>query len=103
MLHLKPRCKRMKCPNGQSANPERAKFCNECGHSLTPTLEAISQVFSFTEKSAKIERYISAGLTEKILAQKDKIEGERRQITVMFCDMKGFTPLLEKLGPEKTY
>ena len=43
------------------------------------------------------------GLTEKILSQKDKIEGERRQVTVMFCDMEGFTPMVEKLGSEKAY
>ena len=93
----------MKCPKCQSATPEGAKFCNECGHNLTPTLEATSQAFSFTEKLAKIERYLPEGLTEKILAQKDKIEGERRQITVMFCDMEGFTPMVEKLGPEEAY
>ncbi len=93
----------MKCPKCQSENPEGAKFCNECGHNLTPTLEATSQAFSFTEKLAKIERYLPEGLTEKILAQKDKIEGERRQVTVMFCDMEGFTPMAEKLGPEETY
>jgi len=93
----------MKCPNCQSANPEGAKFCNECGYNLTPTLGATSQAFSFTEKLAKIERYLPEGLTQKVLAQKDKIEGERRQITVMFCDMEGFTPLVEKLGPEEAY
>ena len=43
------------------------------------------------------------GITEKILAQRDKIEGERKQVTVMFCDMEGFTPLAEKLGPEEAY
>jgi class 3 adenylate cyclase len=51
----------------------------------------------------KIQRYLPKGLTEKILAQKDKIEGERKQVTVMFCDMEGFTPLVEKLGPEEAY
>jgi class 3 adenylate cyclase len=43
------------------------------------------------------------GLSEKILSQKDKIEGERKQVTIMFCDMKGFTPLTEKLGSEDTF
>ncbi|MGD0237979.1 MAG: adenylate/guanylate cyclase domain-containing protein, partial [Syntrophorhabdales bacterium] len=37
------------------------------------------------------------------MAQKGRIEGERRQVTVMFCDMKGFTPLTHKLGPEETF
>ncbi len=42
-------------------------------------------------------------LTEKILAQKGRIEGERRQVTVMFCDLEGSTALTEKLGDEKAF
>jgi class 3 adenylate cyclase/tetratricopeptide (TPR) repeat protein len=42
-------------------------------------------------------------LTEKILAQRGRIEGERRQVTVMFCDLEGSTALTEKLGDEKAF
>ena len=42
-------------------------------------------------------------MTDKILAQRGKIEGERKQVTVMFCDLEGFTSISEKLGPEKMY
>ena len=42
-------------------------------------------------------------LTEKILAQKGRIEGERRQVTVLFCDLEGSTALTEKLGDEKAF
>jgi class 3 adenylate cyclase len=52
---------------------------------------------SLDEKLAKIQRYLPDGLTEKILAQRNRIEGERKQITVMFCDMEGFTALSEKI------
>jgi class 3 adenylate cyclase/tetratricopeptide (TPR) repeat protein len=52
---------------------------------------------------AKLKRYLPIGLAEKILAQRDRIEGERRQITVLFCDLAGYTPLTEKLGPEEAY
>ncbi len=55
------------------------------------------------KKLAKIQKYLPGGLTEKILAQKGKIEGERKQVTVMFTDMEGFTPLVENLGPEQAY
>jgi class 3 adenylate cyclase len=51
----------------------------------------------------KIQQYLPKDLTQKILAQRDKIEGERKQVTVMFCDMEGFTTLTEKLGSEDTY
>ncbi len=93
----------MKCLECQFENPEYAKFCNECGHNLSPASKATSQAFSFEEKLEKIQRYLPKGLTEKILAQRDKIEGERKQVTVMFCDMEGFTLLVERLGPEEAY
>jgi class 3 adenylate cyclase len=37
------------------------------------------------------------------LSQKDRIEGERKQVTVMFADMERFTSLSERLGPEEAY
>jgi hypothetical protein len=118
----------MKCPKCQFEIPEGAKFCNECGnkleiacsacgkinslsskfcsecgHKITIILERSSKELSFDEKLAKIQRYLPKGLSEKILAQRDKIEGERKQVTVMFCDMEGYTSLNEKLGSEEMY
>jgi class 3 adenylate cyclase len=55
------------------------------------------------DKLAKIHRYLPQGLAEKILAQRDKIEGERKNVTVMFCDWVGFTAFSEKLGPEGAF
>ncbi len=91
------------CPQCGSENLPRDRFCGECGHDLTVPFEQTPRGLSFDEKLEKIQRYLPRGLTEKILAQRDKIEGERKQVTVMFCDMKGFTPLSEKLGHEKIY
>ena len=118
----------MKCPKCQAENPETAKFCRkcgakfvqvcpncgyellpgdnfcaECGHSLALHLEPIPQALSFEEKLDKIQSYLPEGLTEKVLAQREKIEGERKQVTVMFCDIVGFTSLSDRLGPEEVY
>jgi class 3 adenylate cyclase/tetratricopeptide (TPR) repeat protein len=118
----------MKCPKCQFENPEGAKFCNECGskleiacsscgkinplsnkfcsecgHKIIIPAEQTPKGLSFEEKLAKIQRYLPKDLTQKILAQRDKIEGERKQVTVMFCDMEGFTALTEKLGSEEMY
>jgi class 3 adenylate cyclase/tetratricopeptide (TPR) repeat protein len=94
----------MVCPNCKAPNPPEFKFCLECGHNLqTPTQSALPKDLSFDEKLRKIQKYLPGGLTEKILSQRDRIEGERRHVTIMFVDMKGFTPLTEKLGPEVTF
>jgi len=91
------------CPECGNLNRLGAKFCDDCGHNLAVADETPPKELSFDEKLEKIQRYLPKGLTEKILSQRDKIEGERKQVTVMFCDMEGFTSLSEKLGPEEAY
>ncbi|MGD8762509.1 MAG: adenylate/guanylate cyclase domain-containing protein [Desulfobacteraceae bacterium] len=91
------------CPACKASIPYGRKFCGECGHNLTTPQEPVVKELSFEEKIDKIQRYLPKGLTEKILSQRDRIEGERKQVTVMFCDMEGFTSLSEKLGPEEAY
>jgi len=91
------------CSKCNSTSPPESRFCNECGHDLTLPSKQPPQNLSFDDKLDKIQRYLPTGLTEKILAQRGKIEGERKQVTVMFCDLKGFTSISEKLGPEKMY
>jgi hypothetical protein len=79
------------CPQCSSGNLPGDKFCGECGHNLTLPSEVSPTEPSLDEKIAKIQKYLPKGLTEKILSQREKIEGERKQVTVMFCDMEGFT------------
>jgi class 3 adenylate cyclase/tetratricopeptide (TPR) repeat protein len=91
------------CPKCSYSNSLSHKFCGGCGHKLSLPEKALPKDLSFDEKLTKIQRYLPRGLTEKILSQRDKIEGERKQVTVMFCDMAGFTALVEKLGSEDAY
>jgi len=117
----------MKCPNCQTKNQETGKFCRECGNKLLLICPDCSfknvpgdkfcgecgckliqsketpKELSFDEKLDKIQRYLPKGITDKILSQRGKIEGERKQVTVMFCDLEGFTSLVENMGPEEAY
>ena len=91
------------CPSCKAKIPLGKKFCGECGQNLTLHSEQAPKEFSFDRKIEKIQKYLPKGLTQKILSQRNRIEGERKQVTVMFCDMEGFTPLSELLGIEETY
>jgi len=91
------------CSRCSFRNPPQFKFCGECGHDLNFQKEQTHGELSFDEKLERIQKYLPGGLTQKILTQKGKIEGERKQVTVMFCDMVGFTSLTERLGPEEIY
>jgi class 3 adenylate cyclase len=91
------------CPNCGYSSSISNKFCGGCGHKLSLPVAVPPKDLSFDEKLTKIQKYLPKGLTEKILSQRDRIEGERKQVTVMFCDMEGFTSLTETLGPEEAY
>ena len=91
------------CPLCNKKNPFNSKFCIECGNHLSPSVPQHPEELSFDEKLKKIQKYLPKGLTKKVLSQKNRIEGERKQVTVMFCDMEGFTALSEKLGNEEVY
>ncbi|MEE9118697.1 MAG: zinc ribbon domain-containing protein, partial [Calditrichia bacterium] len=91
------------CSKCSHLNPPASKFCEACGSKLNLIPEKAPQELSFEEKITKIQKYLPKGLTEKILSQRDRIEGERKQVTVMFADMEGFTSLSERLGPEEAY
>src|SRR5262249_41044613 len=68
----------------------RAKFCSECGARLAPA-----------ERGARDPRsYTPAHLTGKILASRAALEGERKQVTVLFADVKGSLELAEQVDPE---
>ena len=91
----------IKCPSCGNSNPPGSAFCDECGRNLARPSEPPPKELSFDEKIEKIQKYLPKGLTEKILSQRDGIEGERKLVTIMFADMEGFTPLVEMLGPEE--
>jgi class 3 adenylate cyclase/tetratricopeptide (TPR) repeat protein len=91
------------CPNCGGGNPPAYKFCGQCGQGLSLAPQPSAAELTFDEKLAKIQRYLPKGLTEKILSQRDRIEGEHKHVTVIFCDMAGFTGFTEVLGPEEAY
>ena len=86
------------CSKCGFSNPSQFTFCGDCGQNLTLFAEPVAKELSFDEKIEGIQRYLPKGLTEKILARKDRIEGERKTVTVMFCDLEGFTPMADVLG-----
>ncbi len=83
----------LSCPScGASAEPGEP-FCGECGKSLaeTATPAAPPDPRSYTPKH----------LAEKILTSRSALEGERKQVTVLFADVKGSMELAEQVDPEE--
>ena len=75
-----------------------AKFCSECGRPA----DQMAPPTSFTSPRFDApEAYTPTYLAEKILTSKAALEGERKQITVLFADLKGSIELIEGDDPER--
>src|SRR3984893_14562847 len=109
----------MKCPKCQHFNDVAAKFCAECasplagtcvhcGHQVSPTAKFCSECGQPTGVSANTpipfgppETYTPKHLAQRILNSKAALEGERKQVTVLFADLKGSMELLAERDPEE--
>ena len=84
-----------RCPQCGAQLPTEARFCSGCGHQLagTETEAADSRLHQYIPKEllAKLESARAAG----------GVQGERRIITMLFCDVQGSTAAAEKLDPEE--
>src|SRR5262245_19090523 len=68
------------CSSCGASNPPAQKFCGECGTGLGQT-EA--------SKYGTPQSYTPKHIADKILTSKAALEGERKQVTVLFADLKG--------------
>jgi class 3 adenylate cyclase/tetratricopeptide (TPR) repeat protein len=73
------------------------KFCDSCGAPLSaaPTPAAAQPRF------ASPRTYLPRHLAEKILTSRSALEGERKQVTVLFADLKGSMELVADRDPEE--
>ncbi|HVO24682.1 MAG TPA: zinc ribbon domain-containing protein [Candidatus Margulisiibacteriota bacterium] len=74
------------CPSCGTGNRPTAKFCRKCRASLAPSdrVKAESQTAARAPLS-----YTPKHLADKILQSKSALEGERKQVIVLFADVKG--------------
>src|SRR6266571_2944826 len=89
----------MRCPSCGFENPEGMKFCGQCAAPLT------EQTLAPKTPDSRLQTLDSSKSrtpdSEPSPAERGASEAERRQLTVMFCDLVGSTPLSEHLDPEE--
>jgi class 3 adenylate cyclase len=107
----------MRCPSCGSENREGRKFCAGCGAALALSCgscgaknqpgerfcgECGKQLgLASTAVPPDPRAYTPKHLAEKILSSRSAIEGERKQVTVLFADVKGSTELASAIDPEE--
>ncbi|HRX02303.1 MAG TPA: adenylate/guanylate cyclase domain-containing protein [Anaerolineae bacterium] len=90
------------CPACGTINPSGAKFCNNCGRSLTGT-PSDPQVSSVEREPSALDPYIPDEVQARLGRARahSGVEGERRIVTILFCDVKGSTAAASTLDPEE--
>jgi class 3 adenylate cyclase/tetratricopeptide (TPR) repeat protein len=105
----------MVCPQCRHANAPTAKFCNSCGtrlemacpacgHANAPGSRFCSECGGGLDSSARPAApptaYTPPHLAARILSSRAALEGERKQVTVLFADLRGSMELLDR-DPEE--
>ncbi|MCG8423486.1 MAG: AAA family ATPase [Proteobacteria bacterium] len=91
----------MRCPACDEEIPEGSKFCNACGTSLPRVCQSCGEANAPRAKFCSecgTQLAPSSRRPEQIALTRP--EAERRQLTVMFCDLVGSTRLAGRLDPE---
>ena len=95
------------CPSCQHEVHPEARFCDQCGHALTASTstggEAPLKAAVIDRFHAQLPSYTPQHLSEKVLASRSAMEGERKQVTVLFAEVVGFTTMAERLDPEQVH
>ena len=87
------------CARCGTANAPSHTFCKKCGQ----TLGAAGGLSETSDLSKSPSSYTPKHLAEKVLTSRSALEGERKQVTVLFADVVGFSTLSEKLDPESVH
>src|ERR1700730_3813095 len=107
----------MKCPRCEHENAAKASFCEQCGLPLarvcaecgsyaSPTARFCSQCGRPLTAAAGQSRLVSPKaytplhLADKILTARAAIDGERKQVTVLFADIRGSMEVFADRDPE---
>jgi class 3 adenylate cyclase len=105
----------MQCPRCQHENATDAALCDECGARLETvcsgcgesnrsgpnSAESAAVVPSTPSRFDTPQAYTPKHLAEKILTSKAALAGERKQVTVLFADLKASMELLADRDPEE--
>ena len=109
----------MQCPRCQAENPERARYCEDCGGRLEFRCPHCGEAATAGKRfcascggplvtapatphpAPSPHAYTPRHLAERIISSRGALEGERKQVTVLFADVKGSMELLADRDPEE--
>ncbi len=89
------------CPGcGATVSPD-FRFCPDCGLEIGSAGVHDAPLPATDDPLARLSSHIPEALAAKIRTAQHTIAGERKQVTVLFCDLAGSTAMAERLDPEE--
>jgi class 3 adenylate cyclase/tetratricopeptide (TPR) repeat protein len=80
--------------------PPAARFCNQCGAPVDAADKGSGRAPDRAPAAREPRTYTPRHLADKILQLRSALEGERKQVTVLFADVQGSMELAEQVDPE---
>lgn len=75
----------------------RFVYCPACGDGIGTDERQLALASSFH----RLREQMPPGLAEKVLATRGRIDGERKQVSVLFCDLVSSATIAEGMDPEE--
>jgi class 3 adenylate cyclase/tetratricopeptide (TPR) repeat protein len=88
------------CPTCSFANEGGERFCGGCGAPLGTTAQPAVLATPAPAPTPAPAAYTPQHLADRIISSRGALEGERKQVTVLFADLKGSMVLLADRDPE---
>jgi adenylate cyclase len=94
----------MYCSHCGSHNPDKASVCHACHAMLGADVQSLQQALNAAQESLeRLRRFIPSVVAESILHDQEHLNGERREIAVLFADAVNFTHLSASLDAESVF
>lgn len=71
-----------------------------CG--IASGLARLEQERAALAAQTRFEEFFTPRLSKRLLADRSLLEGQEREVTVFFCDIRGFSRITERMGPQAT-
>ena len=89
--------------SGEGIGPLEAQLVQLLASAVGAGLARLEKEAEATRLRVQFEQFFSPGLARELQTNPRLLEGQEREVTVLFTDIRGFSRLTQQCGPSKTF
>jgi len=89
--------------NRRGIRPLEAQFTQAVAETVSAGLSRLERESEVIRLKSRLELAFSPSVVRELEQNPNLLEGDQREVTILFCDLRGFTPLSERLSPRESY